>query len=839
MATAALENASSQMLKGSLWMVLMRWAVRGLGFINTMVLVRLLQPSDFGVLAIATIISGFFEIFSETGQRLAIIRHPNPTREVLNSAWTVQIIICTTLAVLVWLCAPLANTFFHNPHAPGVVQLLALRALLMGFENIGTVVFRRDLNFTREFKYNVYQRLATVILTIILAIVLRSYWALAIGMVAGQFGTIIISYVMHPYRPWFGVSKVRELWSFSLWILAGQTTSYFQSRMDQIALGPVIDATLMGKYFVASDVATLPISEVLIPMGRAQYPVFVRQAHEPDKLRISYLETLSLTAVLAWATGCGLSMVAHDFTAVVLGAKWLALAPLMPWLCLSAALFALANTALTLHQATGGAAEFARQSWVRTIIMAILIFIAARGGNLGYVVEARFASALIFTPLVFVTIRRVVGVTLMDVLRENLRPAIAALGMSLAIAGLQYLTPGLPPILRLFLCVFAGVIIFAVLLLALWRASGKPQGFEAQLVAIIAARLSPASIPGATARVLPIAELAEPDLQAWDSLLAAQHPEGNAFLSSNFARCAARGWPDARACLIADAQGLAAVLPWQSAPGVGRLLGAGERIGEEMNDSFGIVARSGFSISPRALLGLANLNHLYFTHLAEEQQAFGLQGEKPRTGLRIELPQGGAAYWAELAKADRKFTSDTERRLRKAQEDLGPMRFTLAAENPAALLEEVLAHKRDQYLRTGKGDWLARPGRTRLLQELARTNAPDCSGQLSVLSFGDSWAAMHFGLRSRRTLHYWFPVYNPALNSYAPGRLLLHAIIHHAEAAGLTVIDRGIGESAAKRDFVSTPRQYFSGVWHRPSAGGLSYRILQSLRWRLAARAKR
>jgi O-antigen/teichoic acid export membrane protein/CelD/BcsL family acetyltransferase involved in cellulose biosynthesis len=841
---AALGNPSNQMLKGSMWMVLMRWAVRSLGFVNTMVLVRLLQPSDFGVLAIATIISGFFEIFSETGQRLAIIRHPNPTREVLNSAWTVQIAICTTLAVLVWLCAPLAQTFFHNPHAPGVVQLLALRALLMGFENIGTVVFRRDLNFTREFKYNVYQRLATVIVTIILAVVLRSYWALAIGMVAGQAGTVLISYAMHPYRPWFGISKVRELWSFSLWILAGQTTSYFQSRMDQIALGPVIDAAQMGRYFVASDVATLPISEVLIPMGRAQYPVFVRLTHQPEKLKQSYLETLSLTAVLAWATGVGLALVSHDFAAVVLGAKWLSLAPLMPWLCLSAALFALSNTALTLHQATGGAALFARQSWLRTIIMAILIFAAARGGNLTHVVMARFASALIFAPLVFVTLRRVVGVTLRDVWRENQRPAIAALGMSLVVLGLQYALTDISVYARLFLCVAAGMVTYAGLLAALWWMSGKPPSFEAQVFAILRSRLSGAhTSTGANgaalrARSVPIEQLSPAQYDAWDTLLAAQHPQGNAFLSSSFARCAARAWPGAQACLIEDEAGLAAVLAYQAARGPTGLLMGAERIGEEMNDSFGLVARAGFTIAPRSLLTLAGLNHFYFTHLAEDQKAFGLTGEKPGTGLHIELPQGGAAYWDALTRADRKFTSDTERRLRKAQEDLGPMRFTLMADDPAALLEDLLAHKREQYLRTGKGDWLAAPGRTRLLRELAKTRAPDCSGQLSILSFGDSWAAMHFGLRSRQTLHYWFPVYNPALNTYAPGRLLLHAIIHHAADAGIAVIDRGIGESAAKRDFASVPRSYFSGVWYRPGLGGLSCRLLQSAQWRLKSLRK-
>jgi CelD/BcsL family acetyltransferase involved in cellulose biosynthesis len=335
-------------------------------------------------------------------------------------------------------------------------------------------------------------------------------------------------------------------------------------------------------------------------------------------------------------------------------------------------------------------------------------------------------------------------------------------------------------------------------------------------------------------RVVPAAALSQADTDAWIALLAAQHPRGNAFLSAGFAAAAARVIPGVKACLIEDGAGLAAVLACQDAPGTGRMLRAAQRVGEEMNDSFGLVARPDFRTTPSALLRLAGLHHLYFTHLPETQAAFGLSGEKPVTGLRIDLSGGGDAYWAALNAADRKFTSDTERRLRKAQDDLGPMRFTLDAEDPAALLDALLDHKRAQYLRTGKGDWLAAPGRGGLLRELAQARgAPDCRAQMSVLHFGDTWAAMHFGLRSRETLHYWIPVYNPALNAYAPGRLLLREIIRQGPAAGITLIDRGVGESAAKRDFASLPRTYLSGVWYRPTPAGLAYRFWQSARWRL------
>ena len=99
--------------------------------------------------------------------------------------------------------------------------------------------------------------------------------------------------------------------------------------------------------------------------------------------------------------------------------------------------------------------------------------------------------------------------------------------------------------------------------------------------------------------------------------------------------------------------------------------------------------------------------------------------------------------------------------------------------------------------------------------------------------YGDVWAAIHFGLRSAKTLHYWFPVYNPELSTYAPGRLLLHHVIANAQQAGLEIIDRGAGESQAKRDFPSERRIFHAGVWHRPGLKSLAYRAYQSAIWRL------
>jgi CelD/BcsL family acetyltransferase involved in cellulose biosynthesis len=238
-------------------------------------------------------------------------------------------------------------------------------------------------------------------------------------------------------------------------------------------------------------------------------------------------------------------------------------------------------------------------------------------------------------------------------------------------------------------------------------------------------------------------------------------------------------------------------------------------------------------IAPRTLLRLSGLKSLYFTHLDESLYSGGLVGGKPEVGHRIDFPQGGEAFWEEKRRDDKKFVSDTERRERKLIREYGAMRFTFCEEHGEAALSDLIARKREQYQRTGVMDSL-RAKRTRdILHALSGTRDEQCRGMVSTLYAGDTWVASHFGLRSGATLHYWFPVYNPALKAFAPGRILLKQIILDAQIHGLARIDRGAGDSVAKRDFSTSQHFFYSGLWQRPSIAALSHRTGLSIGWRL------
>jgi CelD/BcsL family acetyltransferase involved in cellulose biosynthesis len=335
-----------------------------------------------------------------------------------------------------------------------------------------------------------------------------------------------------------------------------------------------------------------------------------------------------------------------------------------------------------------------------------------------------------------------------------------------------------------------------------------------------------------SAEVKPPAALDAAEREAWRSFQAATPSLARAFFAPSFAVACGRAWPDARVAVIREKGEIAAFFPFQFAGPWHRRLGLAERIGGAMSDHSGIVARPGFRIAPGELLRLCGIGALFIDHLSEGQAAFGLAAEESETGHLIDLANGPDAYLTALTAADRRFVADTERRLRRLEKDFGAVRFAITDRPAWDDVAAVIAAKRAQYERTGAGDVFAAPERVALLRALVEEREDDCLPLLATLSAGERVLARHLGLLHAGCLSYWFPVYDPAARAVSPGRILLWQTILAAGRHGIVLIDRGAGDSQAKRDFSTREQRFGRAMWQAGGLRAFGARALQSLAWR-------
>ena len=478
-------SIKSKIARGATWMLLLRATDRGLAFFSTIILARVLVPADFGLVAMAMSVITLIELTGAFSLEVALIQRAHPTREQYDTAWTLRIVFAligaTATAALAW---PAAK-FYEDPRLAAVLFVLAANWLVGSFENIGVVDFRRELNFRREYWYMISKRLVAMPVTLVLAITFRTYWALIAGTVAGTLATVLLSYVMHPYRPRPALRAWRELFSFSIWLFLGNLLMFLQARLAHFVIGRSHGADALGIFTVATDFAALASTEITAPVNRAIMPGLSRMAESIEGIRRGMVQITSAVLLITLPAAFGMAAIAEPVVLTLLGDQWPAAVPVLRILVIAGALQSItANN----HSAYLAVAKSQVPVFINTVFVLALIPLLFGLRSLG-VVGAAFAQLGAMVAAVAVSIglmKQYLGTTLGELAGAVWRPLTAAAIMACAVYALDQSQFGfghvLPPYVRLIACLLCGFALYVPLVGMLWVLSGRGDGVERALL---------------------------------------------------------------------------------------------------------------------------------------------------------------------------------------------------------------------------------------------------------------------------------------------------------------------------------------------------------------------
>lgn len=474
-------------------MIASRWVMRLVGLISTVVLARLLVPEDFGVVAMAMIVVGLLESLSYAGVDLALIRQKETSRDYYDTAWTVQILQGLFVASVLVAISPLVAHYFGEPRVWAILQFCALVAVISGFQNIGVVAFRKELDFAKEFRFTLYGKLINLVFTITAAVLLKSYWALVAGMLAGVIVNVFISYRMHPYRPRLSLSRVSALWSFSQWLMISQIGGFLNQKTDAIVVGGIQGTHGIGNYHVANDLSTMPTSEFVMPMRRAMFPVLSSIKDDPVAFEAACRTSFAAVATVCLALSFGLAGVADEAIRLILGEKWGDAVPLVRWLALYGGFTSLVLILEMPLWVRGHTRLSAVRTWVELALLVPLAWWATTAYGLEGAAIVRTGVSVAAVLLMTYLVDRAQCIRAKTLALAVWRPFVAAAAM---LSGLLAMgtVPQWPVAIVLLLKVVGGGAVFVAILMGLWLLAGRPQGFESDAlgkVRTLARRLRP------------------------------------------------------------------------------------------------------------------------------------------------------------------------------------------------------------------------------------------------------------------------------------------------------------------------------------------------------------
>lgn len=477
-ATAGEQEQTSRELDRSLvhgiaWTGGMRFLAQGLRWASTLLLARLLSPSDYGLVGYATVYLGLISLVNELGLSAAIVQQRHLTKQQIAKIGGVSAILGVTLFLLSIAGAPLVASFFREARVQPIVAVLASTFVLKGFQVLPRALMTRELAFRRMAWIDGIEAAILAGSTLILALLGHGYWALVIGSIIGTTAGTLLAWWFRPHpMSWpSDFASIRESVTYGAHVAASRVTWYLYSHADFAVVGRMLGTAALGAYTFGWSIANIPVEKVSAVLSRVTSGVFASAQHDNAAIR-RYL--LSLTEGLAMVTfpiAAGLALVSREFILVLLGDKW---EPAILPMALLVAYSGFRSISLLFGQvlvATGRARRNMHFGVIALIVLPILFMLGARWGTAGVAMAWIVGYPAVFVPFAMKYTLNEIGLSWSGYWRA-LWPALSSTAVMIAaVLGARLLLPDgddtRTMALRLVVSVVVGAVSYAAIGLGL------------------------------------------------------------------------------------------------------------------------------------------------------------------------------------------------------------------------------------------------------------------------------------------------------------------------------------------------------------------------------------
>jgi len=445
------------------------WFSQILSWSSFLIVVRLLTPADFGIVAMAMVLWAYLRYLGEFGIPQTIVTLRDLTEDELAQLNTVALLLglgCFGLASL--LAYPLA-AFFKTPQVFWVVIVTCSGLVPLGLRAVSEGLLNRDMRFRTLSLLDATTSIIAATATLVMVFLGLGYWSLVLGNLAGYTAQSVLTVAARPHR--FAFPRLRTLRRplvFGWHVLVSVVASSAYEKLDNVTAGRVLGQTALGVYGMAWNLANVPMEKLTTLVTTTIPTYFAAVQNEPAALR-RYLRTLTETLAMAtFPATIGLALVARDLIPVALGPKWNGVVVPLEILSVYVTFRSIVALLGKLLTAVGNPRFVMWDDLAALIILPTGFYVGSHWGTQGIAWGWVAAYPFVALPLywkTFKTIEMPVG----DYLRA-LRPALQGTAvMVLAVTLLKWTLAAEPFLLRLILEIATGAAAYVTTLLLLHR----------------------------------------------------------------------------------------------------------------------------------------------------------------------------------------------------------------------------------------------------------------------------------------------------------------------------------------------------------------------------------
>jgi O-antigen/teichoic acid export membrane protein len=448
------------------WNTLLRIPGQMINFVISILVARLLEPRDFGIMGIAMMLIGYTNMFTNFGFSDAIIQRGISDKKILNSIFTFNLAVSTLLAIVFFLSAGLIADFFNTPECGSAIRVLSLVFIITAFPVIPGAILRKNMDFKILVFVDFIQSILTSMITLFMAWKGFGYWALVYGQIIPITLVSIILCIKMRFVPilYYSHSLMKSIYNFGGWNFLRVQLLFISQHVDRFVVGKWLGPVQLGFYDKAITLGATPYNTLIMNINSVMFSSFSIEKENVTQLRESFRKSLALLSFINFPLYLGLIAIAPHFVYSLLGDKW---APMVvPFqIVLAGFIFrSFMGLVTSLNVSVGRYKDHTVRS-----LLALLFFTALcimfRNQDIK-IISLCFMVFCIVEIVLFIDLsRRAIKVNLSDILWPMLPGLTSSLIMFLVTIASSYFIFSTYSILNMFLIMFIGVITYILCIL--------------------------------------------------------------------------------------------------------------------------------------------------------------------------------------------------------------------------------------------------------------------------------------------------------------------------------------------------------------------------------------
>lgn len=368
-------SSKNKIFSNFIWRFAERCGAQVVSFVVSIILARLLLPSDYGTIALLSVFITILNVFVDSGFGNALIQKKDADDLDFSSVFYFNMVICLILYGVTFICSPLTARFYKMPELTAVMRVLSLTIVISGLKNVQQAYVSRTMQFKRFFFSTLAGTIGAAVLGITMAYCGFGVWALVAQQVFNVFVDTCVLWFTVKWRPkrLFSIGRLKGLFSFGWKLLISALLDTVYNNLRQLIIGKKYSADDLAYFNQGQKFPNLFVSNINTSIDSVLFPTM--SAVQEDRLHVKSMtrKAVTISSYIMWPLMVGLAVVAETLIEVVLTEKWLPCVPYLRIFCITYAFWPIHTANLNAIKAMGRSDLFLKLEVIKKIVGMVVL----------------------------------------------------------------------------------------------------------------------------------------------------------------------------------------------------------------------------------------------------------------------------------------------------------------------------------------------------------------------------------------------------------------------------------------------------------------------------------